>query len=77
MQLSRITPDTPKAKRLSTVALSGAVLAVIWSLFDGLFEVDLPAVFISSSTSLIALVAGFYDFKHKDSDTFQGEPDDA
>ena len=69
-------PSTPKAKRLSTVALAGAILAVVWSLFDGFSDVYLPAVVISAVTSLVMLVAGFYDFKHADADTFVGgEPE--
>ena len=73
--LSKLAPDTPKAKRLSTVALAGAGLAVIWSLVDGLWEVDLPAVFISAVTSFVMLIEGFYDFKHSDVDSYGGEPD--
>ena len=67
-------PSTPKAKRLSTVALAGAVLAVVWAIFDE-FGGGLPAVVVSAVTSLVMLVAGFYDFKHKDSETFEGQPE--
>ena len=51
-------------------------MAVVWSLFDGFSDVYLPAVVISAVTSLVMLVAGFYDFKHADADTFVGgEPE--
>ena len=65
--------DSPKVKRLSTVALTGAALAVVWSLADALF--DPSPVFVSSVTSLVMLLAGFYDFKAEDSGvvTFTGE----
>ena len=50
-----------KTKRLSTVALSGAVLAVVWSIGDQMVNAEVPAVVVSSITSLVMLVAGFYD----------------
>lgn len=75
MQLSKIAPETPKAKRLSTVALSGAVLAVIWAIVDEFTTFGVSAVIVSAITSLVMLVAGFYDFKHVDEETFAGEPE--
>ena len=72
----KIAPMTPpKAKRLSTVALAGAVLAVWWAIFDELSSGGVSAVIVSAITSLVMLVAGFYDFKHGDDDTFEGQPE--
>ena len=68
-------PSSPKAKRLSTVALAGAILAVIWAIVDELSSFGVSAVIVSAITSLVMLVAGFYDFKHKDEDTFEGQPE--
>ena len=73
--LDKIVPETPKAKRLSTVALSGAILAVVWAILDEYTSLLTPAVIVSSITSLVMLVAGFYDFKNKDHDTFEGQPE--
>ena len=71
--LSKIAPDTPKAKRLSTVALSGAILAVVWAVVDEIWSWGVSPVIVSAITSLVMLVAGFYDFKHGNGDTFTGE----
>ena len=60
-----------KQKRLSTVALAGAVLAVTWAIVDQVFEGTVDAVIVSAVTSLVMLVAGFYDFKHSDADTYR------
>jgi len=62
---------SPKTKRLSMVALAGAVMAVIWVIIDSWFEVD--AVFVSTVTSLVMLLAGFVD--HKNPPTYDGEDD--
>ena len=70
--LQKIAPDTPKAKRLSTVALSGAILAVVWAIVDEYSDLGAPAVIVSAITSLVMLVAGFYDFKHADAESFTG-----
>ena len=64
---------TPKAKRLSVVAVAGAVFALVWSLGDWLIPAAIPPVVVSSVTSLGMLVAGFVDFRHADADTFTGE----
>ena len=71
----KIAPDTPKAKRLSTVALAGAVLAVIWAIVDEFTTYGVSAVIVSAITSLVMLVAGFYDFKNQGSETFEGQPE--
>ena len=68
-------PSTPKAKRLSTVALAGAILAVVWAIVDEFTTFGVSAVIVSAITSLVMLVAGFYDFKHVDQDTFEGQPE--
>ena len=73
--LDKIVPETPKAKRLSTVALSGAILAVVWAILDEYTSLLTPAVLVSSITSLVMLVSGFYDFKNVDQDTFEGQPE--
>lgn len=64
-----ISEASPKVKRLSTVALAGAVLAVVWAVADEFLGV--PAVVVSAVTSLVMLVSGFYDFR-ADGDTFDG-----
>ena len=69
----KIAPDTPKAKRLSSVALAGAILAVVWAIVDEYTNLGAPAVIVSAVTSLVMLVAGFYDFKHASDDSFSGE----
>ena len=66
-----IASMAPKTKRLSTVAVTGAVLAVVWAIADSWLNID--SVVVSSVTALAMLVAGFYDFKYDDADTFPGE----
>jgi len=60
------SPATPKAKRLSVVAVVGGVLAVLWGTTDWLVAVEIPDYLVSSITSLAMLIAGFYDFKRDD-----------
>ena len=64
---------SPKAKRLSMVAVTGAGLAVVWSIVEVRF--DPSSVFVSSMTALAMLLAGFVDFKHEDDDLFTGDTD--
>jgi len=63
----------PKAKRMSVVALTAAVFALLWALVDwALGDNYFPPVVVSAVTSLGMLVAGFYDFKHEDDgDTYR------
>ncbi len=69
-------PSTPKAKRLSSVALAGAILAVIWAIVDEFTAFGVSAVIVSAITSLVMLMAGFYDFRAGDDvETFAGEPE--
>jgi len=63
---------TPKTKRLSIVALSGAAMAFGWALYDSIIGSANPVV-VSTFTSLVMLVAGFYD--HKNPPTYDGEDD--
>ena len=69
--MAGIVESSPKTKRLSTVALTGAVLAVIWSIADAYLEPT--AAVVSAITGLTMLFAGFVDFKHEDADSFEGE----
>ena len=67
-------PQTPKAKRISIVSLSAAVMLLLWAIADWA-GVSVPAPVISALTSLVMLVAGFIDFKHADDIVYDGEPD--
>jgi predicted histidine transporter YuiF (NhaC family) len=64
---------TPKAKRLSRVALAGALMAVLWALVDQT-AIKVDAVVVSAITGLIMLLAGYLD--HKDPPTYSGEDQD-
>jgi len=66
MKMAITPPATPKAKRLSVVAVAGGVLAVLWGTTDWLVAVEIPDYLVSSITSLAMLIAGFYDFKRSD-----------
>ncbi len=71
---------TAKSVRLSAVAFSAAVMAVVWLLIDTYTYWFVPAALVSAVTSLIMLVAQFLDFKAEvlgDSTTFGVENDDA
>ena len=61
---------------MSAVALSGAVMAVVWALIDEYTDLGAPAVIVSSVTSLVMLVAQFTDVKRKAEgvEVFEGEP---
>ncbi len=69
MMMPSMPPATPKVKRLSVVAVTGGVLAVLWGTTDWLVSVEIPDYLVSSITSLAMLVAGFYDFKWSDTST--------
>lgn len=60
--LSRVSSKTV---RMSAVALSAAVMAVVWAIGDALTAAALPSVVVSSVTSLVMLVAQFVDVKAK------------
>ena len=55
----------PKAVRMSAVALSAAVMAVVWVVLDEYTDLYTPAVLVSAVTSLVMLVAQFLDIKAK------------
>ena len=48
---------------MSAVALSAAVMAVVWAIGDALTAAALPSVIVSSVTSLVMLVAQMVDVK--------------
>ena len=54
-----------KSVRMSVVALSAAVMAVIWVVIDTYTYWFVPTVLVSAVTSLVMLVAQFFDFKMK------------
>jgi len=56
----RITPKTPKGKRLSLVALAGAVLTLGWAMLEWA-GVDVPDGVISGTTGLAMLIAGSFE----------------
>ncbi len=66
-----------KSVRMSKVALSAGVMAVVWLLLDEYTDVYISAALVSAVTSLVMLVAQFYDFKAKsedpDQETFGGD----
>ena len=55
-----LTPTTPKSKRLSVVAVTGAALAVVWSLLSW-SGIAAPDVVVSSIGTLAALLAASFD----------------
>ena len=66
MKINETLSNLPaKTVRLSAVALSAAVMAVIWAILDEVFIYQPAAVIISSITSLVMLVAQFVDVKAK------------
>ena len=72
-----IASQSPKALRMSAVALSAAVMAVVWGIFDELSSGGTNPVIVSSITALVMLVAQFIDVKAKKdgSEVFEGEPE--
>jgi hypothetical protein len=66
----QVLPQTPKGQRLSLVALAGAAMALLWAILEWA-GVEVPAPVISALTSLVMLLAGFYDHKNKNE---TGEP---
>ena len=71
-QIPLIAGASAKQKRLSSVALSAAVLAVVWAIVDEFTAGTMSPVIVSAVTSLVMLLAGFYDFKHSDDESFSG-----
>ena len=67
----------PKAVRMSKVALSAAVMAVVWAIVDEFTSVGFSPIVVSSITSLVMLLAQFYDYKAKVEgvEVFEGEPE--
>ena len=65
----KIAPDltevSARTVRMSAVALSAAVMAVVWAIGDALTAAALPSVIVSSVTSLVMLVAQMVDVKAK------------
>ena len=55
-----LTPTTPKSKRLSVVAVTGAVLAVVWTGLAA-FGINIADPFVSAVGTLAALIAAAYD----------------
>ena len=62
---------------MSAVALSAAVMAVIWAVIDEFIGVGFSPIVVSSITSLVMLIAQFVDVKAKTdgSEVFEGEPE--
>jgi hypothetical protein len=58
-----ITDMTPKSVRMSVVALTAAVLAVVWAIVDQVFDGTVNAVIVSAVTALVMLIAQFYDHR--------------
>ena len=71
--MAGLADSSPKAKRLSMVAVTGAGLAVVWSIAD--VWLNVPSTVVASTTGLFMLVAGFIDFKHEDDHLFDGDTD--
>ena len=67
----------PKAVRMSAVALSAAVMAVLWAIIHEVSTGAMNPVIVSSITSLVMLVAQFVDVKAKaaGAEVFEGEPE--
>ncbi len=59
----RVTKMSAKQMRLSVVALSAAVMAVVWVIIDEYTPIELVPALVSSVTSLVMLLAQFKDFK--------------
>ncbi len=67
-----------KSVRMSRVAIFGAAMAVIWLSVGEFTDVVLTAAWVSGVTSLVMLIAQFYDFRFKRSgdDVFEGDKPD-
>lgn len=65
----------PKILRMSAVALSAAVMGVIWAFADALISAQIPAIVVSSVTALVMLIAQFVDVRAKagGAEVFHGE----
>ena len=58
-----ITDMGPKAVRMSVVALTGAILTVVWALVDEFANQAISPILVSSVTALFMLIAQFYDYR--------------
>ena len=58
-----ITDMSPKAVRMSVVAITAATMGVVWAVVDSATAMELDAVVVSSVTALVMLIAQFYDYK--------------
>lgn len=56
-----LTPTTPKSKRLSVVAVTGAALAVLWGGLSWVWNIEAPDTFVSAVGTLAAMLAAAYD----------------
>ncbi len=76
MKILQTAQENPKIVRMSAVALSAAVMAVLWAIVDEYTSIGTPAVIVSSVTSLVMLVAQFVDVRAigRGEDVFHGEP---
>ncbi len=54
-----------KSVRMSKVALSAGVMAIVWLVLDEYTDLYISAALVSAVTSLVMLIAQFYDFKFK------------
>ena len=70
-----ITDMGPKAVRMSVVALTGAVLTVVWAFVDEFANQAISPILVSSVTALFMLIAQFYDYRASVSgvDLFDGD----
>lgn len=61
-KIEKMVPKTAKSRRLSIVALSGAVLAVVWAggSWAGL---EVPETFVSAVATLTAMVAAAFEVR--------------
>lgn len=57
---------TAKGRRLSIVAVSGAAMALSWSILDAMLSSPIPSAVTASTTALALLLAGFADVKAED-----------
>ena len=74
--VGRVTNMSAKGVRMSKVALSAAVMAVIWLTLDEFTDLYLSAAWVSGVTSLVMLVAQFSDFKAKTEGEIVYKPED-
>ena len=65
---------TPKSVRMSMVALSAAVMVVVWSIVDHYLS-GFPNTVAAGVTALVMLISQFYDFKAvvAGDEVFEGE----